>query len=81
MLGESEAITERSQWKKIKVLFEKDTRYRAVEGSAQREEWFNEFVVGLSNRSNADQKRRERIQARWGGWVWCVHKVRECTCI
>ncbi|XP_064382447.1 transcription elongation regulator 1-like isoform X2 [Halichondria panicea] len=63
MLGESEAITERSQWKKIKVLFEKDTRYRAVESSAQKEEWFNEFVGGLSSQSNVDQKRRERMQA------------------
>ncbi len=64
MLGESEAITERSQWRKMKTLFDKDTRYKAVEGSTQREEWFKEFVAGLSSQSNPNQERKDRIQAR-----------------
>ena len=64
MLGESEAITERSQWRKIKTLFEKDTRYKAVESSSQREEWFSEYVAGLASQTNPDRERRERIQAR-----------------
>lgn len=63
MLGESEAITERSQWRKIKSLFEKDVRYKAVESSGQREEWFGEFVSGLVNQASRELERQERIQA------------------
>lgn len=60
MLQESEAITERSQWKKIKSLFDRDPRYKAVESSIQREEWFLEHVRSISNRTDP---RQERIQA------------------
>ena len=56
MLAESEAITERSQWRKMRTLFERDPRSRVVEGGAsQREEWFNEHVKALTVR-----KRRRR---------------------
>ena len=57
MLSESDAITERTQWKKVKGLYEKDVRYKAVGGVAQREEWFQEHVktlvskVGLRERA------------------------------
>ena len=46
MLGESETITERSQWKKIKGLFSSDPRYKAVD-SSKREEYFNEHMKAL----------------------------------
>lgn len=49
MLAESEAITERSQWKKIKSLFSSDPRYKAVD-SDQREEYFEEHVKSLGGR-------------------------------
>ena len=49
MLGESEAITERSQWKKIKGLFSSDPRYKAVD-SAKREEFFNEHVKTVAEK-------------------------------
>ena len=60
MLQESEAITERSQWKKIKSLFDRDPRYKAVESSIQREEWFLEHVRSISNRTNPSKLKRER---------------------
>lgn len=63
MLGESEAITERSQWKKIKALFECDPRYKAVETSTQREDLFMEHVRSMFNRTDPDHDRQERIQA------------------
>lgn len=63
MLGESEAITERSQWKKIKALFVHDHRYKAVESSTQREEWFLEHVRLICNQANPTDDRQERIQA------------------
>ena len=63
MLGESEAITERSQWKKIKSLFDRDPRYKAVESSTQREELFLEHVRSISSRADPNYDRQERIQA------------------
>ena len=64
MLGESEAITERSQWKKMKSFFDRDTRYKAVESSTQREEWFKEYANEKSNQTDPEQEKQERIQAR-----------------
>ena len=63
MLEESEAITERSQWKKMKALFDRDPRYKAVESSVQREEWFLEHVRSISSRADPNHDRQERIQA------------------
>ena len=50
MLSESDIVTEQTQWKKVKGLFERDVRYKVVEGSVQREEWFNEHVKLLASK-------------------------------
>ena len=50
MLSESDLVTEQTQWRKVKGLFERDVRYKVVEGSAQREEWFNEHVKLLASK-------------------------------
>lgn len=63
MLDESDAITERSQWRKTKTLFDRDPRYKAVESSSQREEWFKEYAKELTSKVNPEQERQERIQA------------------
>ena len=47
MLSESDAITERTKWKKVKGLYERDVQCKAVGGVAQREEWFQEHVKSL----------------------------------
>ena len=47
MLSGERSLTPQTQWKKVKGLFHHDSRYRAVETSAQREDWFNEFVKSL----------------------------------
>jgi len=49
MLGESEAITERSQWKKMKGLFSSDPRYKSVE-SDKREVYFEVHVRSLTDK-------------------------------
>ena len=49
MLGESEAITERSQWKKMRGLFSSDPRYKGVEND-KREEYFEEHVRSLTDK-------------------------------
>ena len=50
MLEESEAITERTQWKKMKGLFSSDPRYKAVDSSSKREELFGEHIKSLGER-------------------------------
>ena len=50
MLSESETIHERSQWRKVKSSFDHDPRYKAVEDSGTREEWFSEHVQSLANK-------------------------------
>ena len=47
MLSGERSLTPQTQWKKVKGLFHHDSRYRAVETSAQREDWFNEFAKSL----------------------------------
>ncbi len=48
MLSESVTVHELSQWRKVKTSFDHDPRYKAVETSAQREEWFNEHTKMLA---------------------------------
>ena len=47
MLSEEHSLTPQTQWKKVKGLFHHDIRYRGVETSAQREDWFNDYVKSL----------------------------------
>lgn len=63
MLSESETIHERSQWRKVKSSFDHDPRYKAVEHSATREEWFNEHIQSLANKVDPEQERQDRIAA------------------
>lgn len=44
---EEEAITEDSQWKKVKGSFSNDPRYKVVDSSSKREEFFMEYVQSL----------------------------------
>jgi len=55
MLSESDLVTEQTQWRKVKGLFERDVRYKVVEGSAQREEWFNEHVKLLASKVRVEK--------------------------
>ena len=50
MLCESESLNERTQWKKVKSSFSQDPRYKAVESSGLREEYFNEYVKTLAGK-------------------------------
>ena len=45
----SDAITEESQWRKVKGLLDRDPRYKAVSSSSKREEIFTEYVKSLQD--------------------------------
>ena len=51
MLEEAQSsITEQSQWRKVKGQFDHDPRYKAVESSGKREEFFAEFQRSLKDK-------------------------------
>ena len=52
MLSEASKLTPNSQWKKVKGIFQKDGRYQAVDGSSQREEYYNEYLKQLGKVSH-----------------------------
>lgn len=61
MLSESKFITQHSQWSKVKSLFVHDPRYKEVESSFLREEWFAEYIKHKFYMELPDKQ--ERIQA------------------
>lgn len=51
MLGESQqAVTEHTQWKKVRGSFDRDPRYKAVDSSSNREELFKEYIRSLKDK-------------------------------
>lgn len=54
MLKEEKKLNEKSQWKRVKSWFQKDSRYRGVESSSQREEMFNGYIKSLTKKGVSD---------------------------
>lgn len=40
-------LDSKAQWRKVRSKIEKDLRYKAVENTMQREEWFKEHIEQL----------------------------------
>ena len=49
MLREEKSLTVRSQWKKVKATIAHDPRYKAVESSSVREDYFKEYIKTLTD--------------------------------
>ena len=47
MLSEASKLTPHSQWRKVKGIFQRDSRYQAVDSSSQREDYFEEYIKQL----------------------------------
>lgn len=66
LLGEQK-FDSKAQWRKVRSKIEKDPRFKAVENTSQREEWFKEHLEQLNKRENADlekeKEKQERIEA------------------
>lgn len=43
-LLDEQKIDNKAQWRKVRHKIEKDPRYKAVESSSQKEEWFKEHI-------------------------------------
>ncbi len=74
MLAEGQhSITDQSQWRKVKGSFDHDPRYKAVESSSKREEFFVEFQKSLKDK---DQVLAQEVYCGFG--LSC--KKFFCTC-
>jgi transcription elongation regulator 1 len=53
LLAEQRNLTRRVRWSEVKKTIDGDPRYKAVDSSTQREEWFREFAKGLPEETNS----------------------------
>ncbi|KAH7981683.1 hypothetical protein HPB52_000708 [Rhipicephalus sanguineus] len=71
LLKEQKTLDKHSRWGDVKKSMAEDARYRAVESSSQREEWFKEYVSKLTtpvrnpDASWREAKRTLRKDHRW----------------
>lgn len=71
LLKEQKTLDKHSRWGDVKKNVAEDARYRAVESSTQREEWFKEYVSKLptpqghedEDESAREREKQERIEA------------------
>ncbi|KAH9363187.1 hypothetical protein HPB48_011845 [Haemaphysalis longicornis] len=72
LLQEQKNLDKHSRWSDVKKSMAEDARYRAVDSSSQREEWFKEYVAKLAStqhghegeeESAREREKQERIEA------------------
>ncbi|GAB1600307.1 transcription elongation regulator 1-like isoform X2 [Argonauta hians] len=61
LLKETSIIERNSRWSEIKKKIDSDIRYKAVESSSRREDWFRDYVKNMEEESDdEDRKQREK---------------------
>lgn len=67
LLKETESLDRHSRWSDIKKKIDADSRYKAVDSSSRREDWFRDYVKNYAQDTDEDERRdrekQERIQA------------------
>ena len=65
MLKESTGVDRHSHWSDVKKTLEGDSRYKAVESSSQKEDWFLDHIHDLKedHRKEKEKKKRERSRS------------------
>jgi transcription elongation regulator 1 len=64
LLKETTEIDRQSRWSDIKKKIDSDSRYKAVDSSSRREDWFKDYIKTLEKESDdSDRKARDK-QAR-----------------
>lgn len=64
LLKESPDVDRHSRWGDVKKKLDSDPRYKSVESSAQREDWFREYIKQLKDERKKEKDRRERERER-----------------
>lgn len=78
MLKEIKELNKNSSWSETKKMIDDDSRYRAVESSARREDWFRDYVRHLDENSmDSDAKEEQRKEKERQERIECSIKERE----
>ncbi|VDL19976.1 unnamed protein product [Hymenolepis diminuta] len=64
LLKEHKSISRRSHWSDVKRKIDSDSRYRAVESSSRREDWFREYIKKLDDSKESEKASREDSEKR-----------------
>merc|ERR1712088_62857 len=63
MLKERSDIVDRhAHWSDVKKVLESDTRYKAVESSSQKEDWFLDHIHDLKEEHRKEKERKKRVK-------------------
>lgn len=60
LLAECQAIDSSTRWRDAIVLLENDKRYKEVESSSEREDYYNDFITELKKRERAEREEMKR---------------------
>uniref|UniRef100_T1IIS2 Transcription elongation regulator 1 n=1 Tax=Strigamia maritima TaxID=126957 RepID=T1IIS2_STRMM len=67
LLKEHSEIDKHSRWSETKKKIDSDPRYKAIDSSSQREDWFRDYLSKLQNESDEEmakeREKQERIEA------------------
>ncbi|KFD69869.1 hypothetical protein M514_06116, partial [Trichuris suis] len=67
LLKEQPNVKKRSRWSEVKKTISQDARYRQVESSSMREDWFRDYCKSLPSDNSDDEEeeaRKERLKAK-----------------
>lgn len=64
LLKDTSEIDRHSRWSDIKRKIDSDPRYKAVDSSSRREDWFKDYVRNLEEDSDDEERRNREKQER-----------------
>jgi len=64
LLKETTEIDRSSRWSEIKKKIDSDSRYKAVDSSSRREDWFKDYIRTLEKEADEIEKKVREKQAR-----------------
>merc|ERR1712083_444424 len=64
LLKETEGIDRHAYWGDVKKLIQEDSRYKAVESSTQKEDWFMDYVHELKDEHRREKEKKKERKER-----------------
>merc|ERR1712083_980809 len=64
LLKETEGIDRHAYWGDVKKLIQEDSRYKAVELSTQKEDWFMDYVHELKDEHRREKEKKKERKER-----------------
>ncbi|KAG1680715.1 Transcription elongation regulator 1 [Nymphon striatum] len=64
LLKENTSLDKHSRWNEVKKSIDSDSRYKAVDSSSQREDWFKSYISSLTSDSDIEATKEREKQER-----------------